>query len=306
MSSVFCIGAALIDETFSTIQSVIPGSSNPSKYSRSAGGVSNNIATHLARLGNVVELITHFGNDDEGKWLMKQCAEAGIGLTHSIADENPTGRYAAVIGPDGNLFVGAAAMNFEKILTVQYLEDHSHSLQAAAFIQADCNLGVDALQWIIRFCREKKIRCAIETVSVAKAGKLSEIDLSGTFLITPNKDELRSIAGDHSSIESMIEAVMKRGVQNVWLREGKNGSSLFNENGILRQEASSINIEDVTGAGDAALAGFIHFILRNKKIDECMLAGRAMAELVLKTKGSMLNTLTKQLLESEVLSIQHS
>src|SRR4051812_3967505 len=105
MKAVFCIGGALIDETFASNEKVLAGTSNPSRFNRTPGGVSQNIANHLSRLGNRVELITHFGDDHDGKWLMENCVLAGIRINNSVVDGNPTGRYAAITDPDGNLFV---------------------------------------------------------------------------------------------------------------------------------------------------------------------------------------------------------
>jgi pseudouridine kinase len=300
MKSIFCIGGALIDETFAGKEEIIPGTSNPSKFQRTPGGVSQNVANHLARLGNRVELITHFGNDPEGKWLMENCISAGIRINNSIIDENPTGRYVAITGPDGNLFVGVAAMAFEDVITAGFLSDKAIELKSASIIQTDCNLTKDALEWIISFCRQEKIPCIIEPVSVAKARKLFDCDLKDVLLISPNEDELRSIAGDLSEAELMISKLVNRGVKNIWLRQGKIGSKLFNNDETIFQPASLIDISDVTGAGDAALAGFIHCYLKNKNLKECMRSGQAMAELILTTKGSILNSLNIDLLEQKI------
>ena len=112
-NTIVCIGAALVDESFICMNVPIPGTSNPSNYYRSAGGVARNVAHSLAQLGNNVELITHFGNDIEGKWLMDECTSSGMSLSHSAINNIPTGRYVAVLSSDGDLYIGAAASSFE-------------------------------------------------------------------------------------------------------------------------------------------------------------------------------------------------
>jgi pseudouridine kinase len=304
MKTVFCIGGALIDETFTAYENIISGTSNPSKFNRTPGGVSQNVANHLSRLGNRVELITHFGNDHDGKWLMKNCIAAGIGINNSVVDGNPTGRYIAIVGPDGNLFVGAAAMFFEKAITKDFLKSKTDELRSASIIQIDCNLSKEAIEWIISFCREEKIPCIIEPVSVVKARKLYGIDLKDVLLVTPNEDELKSIAGNSTSVESMISSLLKSGLKNIWLRQGKSGSVIFNNKGSVLQPASSFTIEDVTGAGDASLAGFIHYFLKDRDLKECIVAGQAMAELILTTQGSTLQSLNENLLEQKITTIK--
>ena len=100
MHKIFCIGAALIDESFMCRENPVNGTSNPAVFNRSAGGVSLNVAHHLARLGNDVSLVTHFGTDPDGNWLMEKCRNAGIDISHSIVNELATGRYAAIMGTD--------------------------------------------------------------------------------------------------------------------------------------------------------------------------------------------------------------
>ena len=77
LKPVICVGAALVDEIFTSNEMVVQGTSNPSSLHKSAGGVARNIASYLAHLGHRIELITHLGNDASGNWLMDQCIKVG-------------------------------------------------------------------------------------------------------------------------------------------------------------------------------------------------------------------------------------
>jgi pseudouridine kinase len=298
---IICIGGALIDETYSCLETPQMSTSNPSTYYRSAGGVAHNVAQHLSQLGNSVELITHIGNDSDGKWLTEQCEEVGIGLNHAVVNDKPTGKYVAILDPHGNLFAGAAAMHFE-IITEAYLRSKSAFLKNASIIQADCNLNIETLEWLIDFSRNENIPCVIDPVSVSKAKKLKLVNLKDILLITPNTDELASITNETEE-QKMIDSLLHRGVKNLWLRKGDAGSELISEIETLNFPASEIEIEDVTGAGDAALAGWIHYFLKGKSMVECVRAGHAMAELILKTKGGTISNLTSGILEEKIDSL---
>ncbi len=299
MNKIICIGGALIDETYSCLELPLPGTSNPSSYHRSAGGVSQNVAHHLAKLGNDVELITHLGNDSDGNWLSEHCKNAGISISHSVINNDPTGRYVAIIGPDGNLFTGAAAMNFESAITADFLKSKTDILKPASLIQTDCNLNSEAIEWIINFGREFGVPVVIEPVSVSKAKKLKSADLRDVLMLTPNIDELLSVS-DIPGIQESINSILNRGVRYLWLRKGREGSELISRKETLFQPASEIEIVNVTGAGDAALAGWIFYFLEGKSIAECMNAGQAMAELVLSSKDGSINNLNSKLLKEKV------
>jgi len=299
---IVCIGAALIDESFVCSYEPLLHTSNPAVYYRSAGGVARNVAHHLALLGNSVELITHFGNDEDGKWIMDKCTSAGISLSNSIVNNLPTGHYAAIITPGGELFIGSAALHFETAITAEFLKEKSEVLKSASLIQMDCNLNAECLNWLLDFCRNENKACVIETVSVTKAARLLNANLKDVLLITPNHDELQAITNQAGQVksDSAILHLLDMGIQNIWIRNGKDGSKIYNGTEIITQTPNPISVIDVTGAGDAALAGWIHAYLLGKNITECLNYGQVMAELILQTKGAVLDELTIDLLESKI------
>src|SRR5436190_1273401 len=119
---VICIGAALIDEIYITKDKPICGTSNPAMRQQSPGGVARNIAQHLAQLGNHVELISHFGDDVQGNYLLEHCKRMNIGVSHSKISNSLTGHYTAIHSPDGELFLGASSMNLDSELDLNFFE----------------------------------------------------------------------------------------------------------------------------------------------------------------------------------------
>ncbi len=299
---IVCIGAALIDESFVCTNEPELHTSNPSVYYRSPGGVARNVAHHLAQLGNSVELITHFGNDTEGRWLMQKCAKAGVGLSNSIVNDISTGHYAAILSPDGNLFTGTASTHFDKIITPEYLNEKINALKSASLILIDCNLEENCIRWLLDFCRFENLPCIVETVSVQKSKKLKGLDLNNILLITPNRDELSALTSQppETDLLKLIPVLIGRGIRYVWVRNGKDESRIFSVHESYSFVPSEVNIVDVTGAGDAALSGWIHAFIRGKSMKECLIYGHTMAELILQTRGSVLEELTFDLLESKI------
>ena len=155
--------------------------------------------------------------------------------------------------------------------------------------------ATESLARVYAAAEEKNIQLLVEPVSVAKARKLSGIDISGIFMITPNEDELPSICNvPHKNIQDCLEELFQRGIKNIWLRKGEKGSEIFNKGNNLSLAVPAINVIDSTGAGDAALAGWAaahHWGLSPVK---CLQAGHTLAIEVLQVHGAVITDISKE------------
>ncbi len=296
---VVCIGGSLVDENFYCLEKIIPGTSNPANFKRSAGGVCRNIAQHLAMLGHPVELLSIFGNDPEGVWMKQQCENTGISLKYSAVMEGNTGRFAAVLEPDGSLFAGVMVNELEPYLNHHFLEQRTELLKSASLIITDTNMAPESLQWLFNFASQHNVPCIVEPVSVAKARKLSELNIADLFMVTPNADELASIQYNtaEKTVDEAADAIMLRGVQHIWLRRGELGSMMIYTGNKINLQAPTVNVIDTTGAGDAALAGWVHGYLNNNSLLNCMQYGHSLAAMVLGQKGAVLQQLNAAMLD---------
>ena len=93
---VICIGAALVDELFHATSEMLLATTNDATVTKTAGGVSRNIAQQLALLGVPVQLISVVGNDSDGNWLKQVCLDAGVKLDAMITKEGLTGKYTGI------------------------------------------------------------------------------------------------------------------------------------------------------------------------------------------------------------------
>ncbi|MES1224947.1 MAG: PfkB family carbohydrate kinase [Bacteroidota bacterium] len=284
---VICIGAALVDELFYSTSHIIKGTSNPAIMKRSAGGVMLNIARHLALLNTPVQLITVLGNDPDGKWLKEDAERFGIDMSEAEIANYSSGKYTAFINPDGTLYTAACYNPAEEILNISFLEERRKNLSTATIILADTNLETASLKWLNDFCKEKNIMLIIETVSVAKAKKISSIELDGLFMLTPNEDELRSLSQKENASEKIIKELLQRGVKNIWLRKAEKGSVLYGDKKEIALHAASVIIKDITGAGDAALAGWVAAFCHEFSGEDCLKMGHALAAEVIQINGAI-------------------
>ena len=88
---IFVLGAAITDLMGFPVRPVAQSDSVPGKIRKAPGGVGRNLAENLVRLGLPVELITAFGDDSNGRALLKHCQEQQIGIRHSVLAEGHRG-----------------------------------------------------------------------------------------------------------------------------------------------------------------------------------------------------------------------
>lgn len=255
---VICIGAALVDDLFHAHEEMLMHTTNEVSGTRTAGGVSRNIAHQLALLDIPVQLISVFGADADGNWIKQVCREAGIKLDASITENVPTGKYTAIINTDGSMFTALLTNAALHLITPEYLQQQSELLSAAAFILVDANISVESINWLIAFSNEHKIKMIIEPVSVPPARKISKCTFDGLYLITPNEDELPALcSSEATTTEAQIKELLGKGIQYVWLHKGREGSALYKKTETLQLNAPEATVVDCTGAGDGSVSGFI-------------------------------------------------
>jgi len=298
---VICIGAAFVDELFHMQEEMIMGSTVPASVSKTAGGVSRNIAHQLALLGVNVQLISVFGNDSDGDWLKQTCTNANVKLDASITKEGLSGKYTAILNLDASLFTGFLTNAATNLITPQHLEKHKALLQTASYLLADANVSVDAGEWLLAFTNETGIPLILEPVSVPPARKFKDVNLSGLHLITPNEDELPVLCSEKALFtQHQIEELINKGVENVWLHNGKLGSAIYNKERSITLHAPEIEIVDCTGAGDGSLSGFVLGKTLGKEDVDCLKLAHTLSAEILQVNGAIATHLNQQKLLSLV------
>ncbi len=292
---VICIGAAFIDELFHMKEEMIMGSTVPASVTKTAGGVSRNIAHQLALLGVDVQLISVFGNDSDGDWLKLTCINAGVKIDASLTKEGLSGKYTAILNLDASLFTGFLTNAATNLITSQHLEKHRALLQSASYLLADANISVDAGEWLLAFTNETGIPLILEPVSVPPARKFKDVNLSGLHLLTPNEDELPALCSEKALYtQHQIEELINKGVENVWLHNGKLGSAIYNKKRSITLHAPEIEIVDCTGAGDGSLSGFILGKTLDKEDVDCLKLAHTLSAEILQVNGAIATHLNQE------------
>ncbi|MBQ6952590.1 MAG: hypothetical protein IJP81_01615 [Bacteroidales bacterium] len=241
------IGGANVDITATSAQAFRVGDSNPGSVEVSWGGVARNIAHNLTLLGNQVELLTIFGGGLFGPVIAASCRELGIGVSHSeIAADGTNSFFVSINNADGELVGGVADMNATEGMTPAWLSQRLFVINAADAVVADANSSAEALAWLIDHC-EKPLY--LDAVSVAKAGRIREavaLSKRKTFFA------LKCNALENAVLSDIV------GCQRRYVSVGAEGLKVEAEGRLYEFPALPCIVRNVTGGGDALLAGIVH------------------------------------------------
>ncbi|MGE5518337.1 MAG: PfkB family carbohydrate kinase [Candidatus Dadabacteria bacterium] len=292
---VICIGAALVDELFHAPDKIFLASTSNANVTKTAGGVARNIAHQLALLNVPVQFIGVFGDDSDGDWMKNVCLSAGVKLDAAITTKGLTGKYTGILNQDGSLFAAFITNSAHHLITPEHLENNIEVLKSGSFILADANVNVETVEWLLAFSRRTGIPFIIEPVSVPPATKLAPVNLDGLYMITPNEDELPVLCHEPlPSTKKQIEELLDRGVQNVWLHNGSNGSIIISKEKSVGLHAAVVDVVDCTGAGDGSLSGFLLGKYLGKNEEECLQLAHSLASEILQVNGAIATHLNQK------------
>lgn len=308
--AVVVVGGANMDIKAHSRRGIELRTSNPGEAVTTPGGVGRNIAENLARLGTSTHLVAPVGRDAFGDQLVDHARSIGISVDHMVRADGATGTYLAVLDADGELFVAVANMAITDTLTVPQLGAARDLIPHADLLVVDGNLPPSAVAWLLDYAAAVSVAVVVDPVSVAKARHFREtLDPSRPVLaMTPNLDELcalvdRAVPNSKAAIAKAARELHALGIEHVWVRRGTRGSLLSSAASAKRPvveeiPAPAVDVADVTGAGDAMTAGFVHALLRGDEPLEAARFGQMAAALTVATTDTVRADLSATLIDT--------
>ena len=235
---VVIIGSANIDVAGYSHESLNYADSNPGKIKFTPGGVGRNIAQNLALLGNKAWLLSAVGSDFYGQSLLTQTNQSGVYVDKCliVPGEN-TSSYLSLLDNTGEMLVAI--------------------IQRAKVIVADCNISEEALAWILD--NAANVPVFVDPVSAWKCVKVRD-RLNQIHTLKPNRLEAETLSGIALSGREDVAKVAawfhQHGLNRLVLSMGGDGvyySDISGESGW--SAPIKTNVINVTGAGDAMMAG---------------------------------------------------
>ena len=317
---VACIGGISIDRKLRSIAGLRFGTSNPVSGAIAPGGVARNVAHCLARLGCSTSLFSAIGSDAPGEGLLDELRSDGVDVSGvARSDDYPTASYTAVFESDGRLSVGLADMESFTTLDADWAARIIPSLESADYWFVDANLPAATLERLLRE-PPPEVRILADPVSAPKAKRLLPV-LPSIHALFPDRREAMALAAaggmqaprgvvpGRSRVDSgarepaklaefSVAAALIRdvGVGTVVVSLGAEG--VYLDDGERPRVVAAIpptRVADVTGAGDALVAGYLYGLVSGS--DDPLRLGLAAASLAVEREGSLAADLTVERLD---------
>ena len=289
MARIVVIGGANVDIKGRVDGPFIAATSNAGRVTEAAGGVGRNIAHNLGLLGAAVSLIAPIGNDERGRFLSRATAGAGVDVSGLVVGKETTGAYLAILDGKGELLAAINDMAASEGFSPIDLEARTALIESASWLVADCNLPVACLAWLVGLARRHGLKLVIEPVSVAKGRRLLDLpDRRGIHAITPNRLQLAALTG-REDLDEGLAALANLGFGRAVVHCGKDGA-VAAEAGKRPQAIpalAGVEVADVTGAGDAAVAGLVFGLAEGFSFAAAARLGQAAAALKLRSNLSV-------------------
>ncbi len=299
--TVLVIGGANLDVLARSTAALQARTSNPGTTVRTYGGVARNVAENLARLGTATRLLLAVGDDTAGQELLARTRFAGV-QTVRVPWQGPTGTYTAILDADGALVAGVADMAATAAIAPEHVDD---ALAGGAlsgdtdWLVLDGNLPTATLAHALRVAGARRIPVVLDPVSAPKAALIGPLlDGVRVHTLTPTTDELVALTGLDDPAAA-ADALHARGVEVVWLREGVRGSVLLRA-GVAPERVvlPAVAAVDVTGAGDAMLASYVHALGRGADLTRAAYEGAAAAMLTVQSAETVRPDLSPALIDA--------
>jgi pseudouridine kinase len=302
-SRVICVGGAVLDRKYRTLSDPIMQTSNPAAGHSGFGGVARNVAENLLRMGVAVSFVSIVGDDETGRALLRQLRDLGADVSQVItAPEGRTAEYAAILTPQNELAIGIADMAIFEQMQPAHLDRVWPHLAAAAWVFCDCNMPAPVLEALIRRRPGARYRLAVDTVSAPKARRLPP-DLTGVDVLFTNLDEATAILAPADapsavtlSANEAALALRARGAGAAVVTRGADGYVLATERGARAMPAVPARPVDITGAGDAMIAGTLARMVQGDDLATASRTGALLASLTTESPFSVHPDLSPHLL----------
>jgi pseudouridine kinase len=301
------IGATLLDSKGKPRAGLEPGTSNPASIRHTRGGTARNVAENLGRLGAEARLLSVVGDDDTGRQLVDQTAEAGVDVSDvQIVAGARTGSYIAILDEGGSLSVALDDVSIVSHISSAYLYQNRRLFRDACMVLIDGSLDEGAVEMAIRLAGQYEVPLCADPSSARLAYKLRPY-LSSLHLVVPNEVEAAALSEiDFSGFDpdASLEVVLllrRSGVKTAVITLSDFGLvfATSDETGYIPARYSEI--VDGTGTGDAVTAAIMFGMVNDLPVIEAIRLGAAAASLTLQTSETVVPDLSLDMLYDHLI-----
>lgn len=296
-------GGAHIDRRGRIAGPTAPGSSNPGTWFEEAGGGSFNAARNFARLGHEVRMVSPRGGDAAGELVASAARDAGVIDQPFVFLDRKTPSYTAILEKDGNLVIALADMDLYRLFSPRRLQQRAtrELVASSDLVVMDANLPADTLAALCASCHSQSIPAAAIAISPAKVVRLAGC-LATLDFVFMNEAEARALTGtDVQDAWEWPGLLQAAGLSGGVVTRGGRPAIAFRDQQVVTVSPPDIGaLGDVTGAGDALCAGFLHAFLDGQPLDICLRSGVAAAGLTVRSPLAVSEKMSRPALQEAI------
>ena len=290
MKKVFVLGGINMDYIIHVNGVPKKGESKPGhSFTSCQGGKGANQAIASKRLGcDKVYLMASIGDDHNGKVLKEEMEKNGIDTSGFQINGDMSGTCMITIDDnikDNFIIVNDASnMKIDPNKIEEFLENNANS--GDIFItQLENNL--DAIYTGLRVSKSKGL---FTIFNPAPATILDEEIYKYVDVIIPNESECKSLTGlDILNIDDkrkVFEYFNYKGVKEVIVTLGSNGSIYFNKDKTIKMDKVNVNVIDTTSAGDTFIGALASTVYNGGSIKDGLLYSTYASAITVSRQGS--------------------
>jgi ribokinase len=234
-----------------------------------AGGKGANQAVAAARLGGEVTFVAKVGTDMFGKQAIENFKQEGINADFVVeAPENPSGVALIFVDQKGENSI-AVASGANNSLADQDVTAAQGKLEESDVLLLQLETPLDTVRHAARLAAEQGVTVILNP---APARELDDELLSYITVLTPNETETELLTGvkvvNEESGRAAAQVLRSRGVTNVVITLGSEGSLIVTEDQAIKVPTKEIEAMDTTAAGDCFNGALACALAEGKSLEE--------------------------------------
>lgn len=230
------------------------------------GGTGANVAVALASTGSGVSFVSYLGDDELSQKLEAHLKSSEIGTLYAPVIAGPPSHVAIPVDQHGERTIVVISEDKLDQVTLQGLPIQSGDI-------------VSFVLWRNNFVADLDLAQKAGAITVVGSAALTDPDVSHADYLIGSREDFK---GEYS-----VESALTR-FTHVVVTDGAQGATFYSAQSSIYQPAEAVDVVDTTGAGDAFLAGLLHYLAINKKIDkDAMELAARWSALTVATEGSI-------------------
>lgn len=257
-------------------------------FALGCGGKGANQAVAAAKLGAAVVMVSKVGEDLFAENTVKNLRQFGVNTDHITVAKGTSSGVAPIFVDDQSqnrilIIKGANAH-----LTPADIDAAAEALKRCRLMVLQLEIPLPTVYHAIDFARQHGIQ-----VILNPAPAVADLDIQYACqcdYFMPNETELEILTGlPVSTDEEVLRAgqmLLGRGLKNLIITLGSRGSIWMHGDAVHRVSPVEVQAVDTSGAGDAFIGCFAHFLIQHGDVAQAMQSASAYAACSVTGRGT--------------------